>query len=406
MTLKLYRWKGTDQLNQQQKGMIVAESEIHAKQELFSRGLQQLRIQHNIQIFTAPKSAEICDLLTQLATLLKAAVPLKTCLHILLQNCVNIPLNQWLRTCIADIETGLSFSQSLDKQNTFLTAQERQLIRIGEITGKLATVCQQIAEHKQQVLALQRKMQKILLYPMIILATSLILTALLLIFIVPQFAEMYGEKQTELPTFTVLLLTLSHGLQHYFWYIAILFALIIWLLKYQLRHSIKINQYKAKMMARIPILGKIISLSRLVLFCRSLQLMLHSGVPLNQALQSFLPLQKTWQSQKMAQEDLVLIHEVENMLHGLTQGHTFSSSVSTHLFPMQAQQMLQVGEQACQLRHMLQHIAENYQQQLEHQIDLLSQLLEPMLMVIIGGLIGLIMLGMYLPIFNMGTIIQ
>ncbi|PVX38811.1 protein transport protein HofC [Pasteurella langaaensis DSM 22999] len=342
MKLKLYRWKATDHLNQRQQGMIVAESESAAKQVLFSRGLQHLRVQHNIQLFNKPKQAEICDLLTQLATLLNAAVPLKTCLQILLQNCVNIPLNQWLRGSIADIESGLSFSQSLEsqkleKQNAFLSTQERQLIKIGEITGKLATVCQQISEHKQQVLSLQRKMQKILLYPAIILITSLILTALLLIFIVPQFAEMYGEKQTELPMFTAILLALSNGLQHYFWHIVILFALAIWLIKYQLRHSLKINQYKAKMMTRLPILGKILSLSRLVLFCRSLQLMLQSGVPLNQALQSFLPQKKAWQPQMLAQEDIVLIHEVENMLHGITQGHSFSSSVSANLFPMQAQ---------------------------------------------------------------------
>lgn len=406
MKLKLYRWKAQNRLNQTQKGIVVAEDETQAKQELFNRGLQQIRLQQNWQLSYKPKNAEICDLLQQLATLLNAAVPLKTGLHILLQNCVNIQLNQWLRRCITDIESGLSFSQALENQSLFLSYQEQQLIKVGEMTGKLATVCTQIAEHKQQALTLQRKIQKILLYPMMVLGISVILTALLLIFIVPQFAEMYGENQAKLPTFTRILLDLSHGLQHYFWHILALITLCILLLKYQLKHSVKLNHYKATLISAMPMLGNIVGLSRLIRFCHSLQLMLRSGIPLTQALHSFLPQKKSWQTEIKWQGDVILIQEVETILHWIAQGYAFSASVGTGLFPMQAQQMLQVGEQSGQLSQMLKHIADNYQQQLDHQIDLLSQMLEPLLMVIIGGLIGLIMLGMYLPIFNMGSLIQ
>ena len=134
--------------------------------------------------------------------------------------------------------------------------------------------------------------------------------------------------------------------------------------------------------------------------------MLQAGIPLNQALQSFLPKQQSWQTKPQLQGDLVLITEVQSALHWIQQGYPFSASVSGHIFPPAAQQMLQVGEQSGQLPKMLQFIANDHQQQLDHQIDLLSQMLEPLLMVIIGGLIGLIMLGMYLPIFNMGSLVQ
>ena len=406
MTLKSYRWKAKNRLNQTQKGMLVAEDEIQAKQALFKRGLHQIQLHQNWPLSTKPKNAEICDLLQQLATLLNAAVPLKNALHILLQNCTNISLNQWLRHCITDIERGLSFSQTLERQALFLTPQENQLIKVGEMTGKLATVCTQIATHKQQALALQRKIQKILLYPMMVLGISLLLTMLLLIFIVPQFAEMYGDNQAQLPTFTAILLSLSHGLQHYFWLLVSLLTIAFFILKYQLRHSVQLNHYKANLIYNLPILGNITALARLIRFCRSLQLMLQSGVPLTQALQSFLPQKKSWQTKTPWQGDPILIQEVDAMLQWITQGYAFSDSVGSGLFPMQAQQMLQVGEQSGQLSQMLKHIAETYQQQLDHQIDLLSQMLEPLLMVIIGGLIGLIMLGMYLPIFNMGSLIQ
>ena len=176
--------------------------------------------------------------------------------------------------------------------------------------------------------------------------------------------------------------------------------------RHQLQRSIWLNQFKAKLISSTPIFGNIAQLSRLVGFCRSLQLMLQSGIPLNQALSSFLPQTKSWQSSQKLQGDFLLITEVQAILHWITQGYSFSASVGSTLFPMQAQQMLQVGEQSGRLGSMLQHIADNYQQQLEHKIDLLSQTLEPVLMLTIGTIIGLIMLGMYLPIFNMGALIQ
>lgn len=406
MKLKMYRWKGHNRLQQKQLGMIIAESDIQAQQELFKRGIQNIKLQRNWQLSDKPKNAEICDLLTQLATLLQATVPLKNSLQILLQNCTNIQLNQWIRKLLTDIESGLSFSQSLENQGLFLSFQERQLIKVGEMTGKLPQVCKQIAKHRQQALALQRKLQKIMLYPALVLSISLILTILLLLFIVPQFAEMYGDNQAQLPTFTILLLSLSDGLQHYFWQFVLLIALIVLLIRHQLQRSHWLNQCKAKLISATPIFGQITQLSRLVGFCRSLQLMLQAGVPLNQALQSFLPQTQSWQTSPKLQGDLLLITEVQSMLHWITQGYAFSASVGSALFPLQAQQMLQVGEQSGQLGAMLQHIADNYQQQLDHKIDLLSQTLEPVLMLIIGSIIGLIMLGMYLPIFNMGSLIQ
>ena len=406
MKLKMYRWKGHNRLQQKQQGVIIAETEIQARQELFSRGLQNLKLQQNWQISYRPKNAETCDVLMQLATLLQSAVPLKNSLHILLQNSTNIPLTQWLRKLLTDIESGLSFSQSLENQGKFLSLQELQLIKVGEMTGKLANVCTQISRHRQQTLALQRKLQKIMLYPALVLSISLILTVCLLLFIVPQFAEMYDDNQAQLPTFTAVLLNLSNGLRNYFWQFIFVITLIVFLLRYQLQRSIWLNQFKAKLISATPIFGNIAQLSRLVGFCRSLQLMLQSGIPLNQALSSFLPQTKSWQSSQKLQGDFLLITEVQAILHWINQGYSFYASVGSTLFPMQAQQMLQVGEQSGRLSTMLQHIADNYQQQLEHKIDLLSQMLEPVLMLTIGTIIGLIMLGMYLPIFNMGALIQ
>ena len=409
--LKLFNWRGINRLQQKQKGTIVAESAVIAQQQLMSRGLQHIKLQQNWQLNSKPKNAEVCALLSQLATLLQAAVPLKNSLQILLQHCTNIALNAWLRQLLKDIESGLAFSQALEKQNVerqnqYLTYQDRQLIKVGEMTGKLPTVCHEIAQHKQQALALQRKIRKILLYPVLVLGISLILTALLLLFIVPQFAEMYDNSSAPLPTFTQVLLTLSQGLQDYWLHLLICMTLTILFIRARLKHSPWFNRQKSRFINATPVLNRIVQLSRLVGFSRSLFLMLQAGVPLNQALQSFLPQNPSWQRSPNVQGDWLLIEEVQFILHWLQQGYAFSASVSGHIFPLAAQQMLQVGEQSGQLPKMLQFIANDHQQQLDYQIDLLSQMLEPLLMVIIGGLIGLIMLGMYLPIFNMGALVQ
>ena len=409
--LKLFKWRGINRLQQKQKGTIVAESAVIAQQQLMSRGLQHIKLQQNWQLNSKPKNAEVCTLLSQLATLLQAAVPLKNSLQILLQHCTNIALNSWLRQLLKDIESGLAFSQALEKQHlgkqhTYLTYQDRQLIRVGEMTGKLPTVCHEIAQHKQQALALQRKIRKILLYPLLVLGISLILTALLLLFIVPQFAAMYDNSSAQLPTFTQVLLTLSQGLQDYWLHLLICMTLTILFIRARLKHSPWFNRQKIRIINATPVLNRIVQLSRLVGFSRSLFLMLQAGVPLNQALQSFLPQNPSWQRSPNVQGDWLLIEEVQSILHWLQQGYAFSASVSGHIFPLAAQQMLQVGEQSGQLPKMLQFIANDHQQQLDYQIDLLSQMLEPLLMVIIGGLIGLIMLGMYLPIFNMGALVQ
>ena len=409
--LKLFNWHGVNRLQQKQKGTIVAESAVMAQQQLMSRGLQHIKLQQNWQLNSKPKNAEVCALLSQLATLLQAAVPLKNSLQILLQHCTNIALNCWLRQLLKDIESGLAFSQALEKQNVekqnqYLTYQDRQLIKVGEMTGKLPTVCHEIAQHKQQALALQRKIRKILLYPVLVLGISLILTALLLLFIVPQFAAMYDNSSAQLPTFTKVLLTLSQGLQDYWLHLLICITLTILFIRARLKHSPWFNRQKIRLINAMPVLNRIVQLSRLVGFSRSLFLMLQAGVPLNQALQSFLPQNPSWQRSPNVQGDWLLIEEVQFILHWLQQGYAFSASVSGHIFPLAAQQMLQVGEQSGQLPKMLQFIANDHQQQLDYQIDLLSQMLEPLLMVIIGGLIGLIMLGMYLPIFNMGALVQ
>ena len=406
MAKKLFYYRARNTLEQLQKGSIIADSIRAAEFQLMNRGLTNIKLQQNWQFNNKPKNAEISALLNQLAILLQSAISLKNSLQILQQNCTQLALNEWVEQLLQSIESGLSFSQSIERQGKFLTRQEIQLIQVGEMTGKLALVCGKIASHRNRSLALQRKLQKIMLYPSMVLGISLSLTLMLLLFIVPQFAEMYQSNNSELPTLTRVLLTMSNFLREEL-YILLLLSLFLGLFYHlKFKQSPHFKQQKARIIALMPIFGKIQQLSRLVNFSQNLHIMLQAGVPLNQALNSFLPRAQSWQIKSPLTSDAVLDGEVRSILQWVSQGYAFSDSISSRLFPMEAQQMLQIGEKSGKLALMLQHIAENYQEKLNHQIDLLSQMLEPLMMVIIGGLIGIIMMGMYLPIFNMGSVVQ
>ena len=406
MAKKLFYYRARNTLEQLQKGSIIADSIRAAEFQLMNRGLTNIKLQQNWQFNNKPKNAEISALLNQLAILLQSAISLKNSLQILQQNCTQLALNEWVEQLLHSIESGLSFSQSIERQGKFLTRQEIQLIQVGEMTGKLALVCGKIASHRNRSLALQRKLQKIMLYPSMVLGISLSLTLMLLLFIVPQFAEMYQSNNSELPTLTRVLLTMSNFLREEL-YILLLLSLFLGLFYHlKFKQSPHFKQQKARIIALTPIFGKIQQLSRLVNFSQNLHIMLQAGVPLNQALNSFLPRAQSWQIKSPLTSDAVLDGEVRSILQWVSQGYAFSDSISSRLFPMEAQQMLQIGEKSGKLALMLQHIAENYQEKLNHQIDLLSQMLEPLMMVLIGGLIGIIMMGMYLPIFNMGSVVQ
>lgn len=395
--MKLFHWRGLNSQGEKEKGVLVASNAQSAKETLHIKGFTRIRLQQNWQFSSKPKAEDIADLFQQFAILLNASIPLKTVLQSLQEDCQNIDLYQWLCTLSAALESGLSLSEAIDGTPNYLSLQERQLILVGEMTGQLPQLCQQIAQHKKDQVALKRKIQKILLYPSLVLGIALTLTVLLLIFIVPQFAALYGENQAQLPTFTKILLWLSTLIRQQSVWILLISGVIWAMMKFVLARQWQ--SLKARLGTALPVFGAIIRLSCLVEFSQSLGLMLQAGVPLQEALLSFLPKNPTSQKDPFHKA-------IERMSQGVDQGLALSHTVSGAWFPAQARKMLTIGEQSGQLGKMLQHIATNYQEKLDHQVSLLSQMLEPLLMVVIGGLIGLIMLGMYLPIFNMGSLIQ
>lgn len=391
-----FHWQARNKFQQKQRGKLLAENHLEVEKYLLNKGFQQICIQRNFHFNQQIKQEEITQFIQQLGQLVQAHIPLKQALLMLVSQCQQIKLFLWIRQIITLLEAGYAFSDSLQKINQYLSSQEIMLIKIGETSGQLAIILSNLAQSRQKAEKLQKKFKKIMFYPVIVLVLSLGLSLFLLLAIVPNFIELYRNKQQTLPLITEILFSLSNWLQESFYFIIFsfifIFFLFFWLRKYQWIMKVKII-----LLSHLPLFHSLFRYTRIIFFSQNLTLMLSAHIRLDKALSSFL-------SEKP--QDLLLHKEIQQILQSLQQGHSFSESLNPMTFSEEMCQMVAVGEKSGQLAKMLSYITQRYQQKLDEQIDLLSQLLEPILMIIIGILVGSILIGLYLPIFDMGAMIE
>ncbi|MFA9487860.1 MULTISPECIES: type II secretion system F family protein [unclassified Mannheimia] len=392
-----FHWKAEDRFQQKRKGKLLSSSREELENTLLAKGYQQIRVSRNFVFSQNPKKEEISQFLSQLALLVNSAVPLKQALAMILQNCRNIRLHQWLSELIQLMESGYAFSQSLERLNTFVTNQEIQLIKMGEQGGKLGLILTNLSESRVKSDKLAKKVKKILFYPAIVLFISLFLSIGLLVFIVPQFAELYGTKEQALPLITEILFSLSQCLIEQKNLLFTLLLLAVILFSFFAKRGNWVEKLKIRLLSKLPIFRQIIEQARMVFFSQNVALMLNAHIPLDVALKSFL-------SEKS--DDPILQKEIEFMLNLLQQGYKFSQGINPNVFGLDMPQMVEIGEQSGNVAKMCEHISEMYQQKLDYQIDILSQLLEPMLMLLMGVIVGTIIVGLYLPIFDMGSLVE
>ncbi|MCT8715689.1 type II secretion system F family protein, partial [Glaesserella parasuis] len=209
-----FQWKGRNRFGQKQTGRQLAESREVLEKRLQQKGYSQLSISRHFALPTAPKKEEINQFMQQLALLIQAKIPLKQSLVMLLETCQNRTFYRWQQETIRLIEAGFALSVAFKKQGKYINPQEIQLIKMAETSGNLGLILTNIAQRREKSEKLAKKIKKILFYPVFILAISITLSILLLLFIVPQFAELYGSKGKSLPLITEILFSLSHFLQH------------------------------------------------------------------------------------------------------------------------------------------------------------------------------------------------
>ncbi|MBV7388886.1 type II secretion system F family protein [Pasteurellaceae bacterium TAE3-ERU1] len=390
-----FHWQGQTSLGVVQKGVILATCKAQAQLRLADAGVFEVTLQRNWRLPRGLKAADVLQFCQQLATLAQAKVPIKHAIELIHQNTTHKALFAWLEAILQKLELGFSFSQALAQHEKVFSAQERELIAIGEQTGELAQMLSRIAEAKNARMVLRQKLQKIAFYPTLVLVISLVLALLLLLFVVPVFAQMYQQNDQSLPHFTLWLLNLSQLAQSHGVLLLAGFAGVVVLFKWQLRHSSRAQVWRDALYLKLPVVGAMMRAQATLQLSENLSLMLKSGLTLVQAV-DILAKQKSNAVQHRA---------LQHCQQLLAQGYRFSQSVGSQLFSQQELGMLHIAEQSNALAFILAQISESHRRALDHKLDLLAQLLEPQLMLVIGVMIGGVMLGLYLPIFNMGAML-
>ena len=392
-----FHWKAVNRFQQKQKGKLLAQNQEELEQRLIKKGFQQIKISRNFIFPKNPKSEEVTQLISQLALLINAKLPLKQALSLILENTQNIKLYLWLEEIIRSIELGYSFSTSLENLNRYLDSQEIQLIKMGEMSGKLGIILENIAKSRSESEKLFSKVKKIMFYPVMVLVIALTLSIGMLVLIVPKFAELYSAKDKTLPFITEVLFFLSNLLIDNYTFMLFLFVLSGILLSFLAKKTTVITKIKYHILSNFPVFKNIIAQSRIIYFTQNVALMLNASLRLDLILETFL-------SNKQA--DPILQKECQSVLTLIKQGYAFSECLNTDVFESQTVQMLSVGERSGKWAEMSEYVSQIYKKKLYDQLDILSQLREPALMVILGGIVGTIIVGLYLPIFDMGSLVE
>ena len=392
-----FHWKAVNRFQQKQKGKLLARNQDELEQWLIKKGFQQIKISRNFIFPKNPKSEEVTQLIAQLALLINAKLPLKQALSIILENTQNIKLYLWFEEIIRSVELGYSFSISLENLNRYLDNQEIQLIKMGEMSGKLGVILENMAQSRSESEKLFSKVKKIMFYPVMVLTIALTLSIGMLVLIVPKFAELYSAKDKTLPFITEILFFLSNLLVDNYVFLLVLLILSSILLSFLAKKTTIITKLKYSILSNMPVFKTILSQSRIVYFTQNVALMLNANLRLDLILETFL-------SNKQA--DPILQKECLSVLTLIKQGYAFSECLNTEVFESQTVQMLSVGEKSGKLAEMSEYVSQIYKKKLDDQLDILSQLLEPVLMVILGGIVGTIIVGLYLPIFDMGSLVE
>ncbi|MDP2562035.1 type II secretion system F family protein [Psychrobium sp. 1_MG-2023] len=400
--INTYIWHGINRKGERTSGDYKGASEKDVKDALRKQGVNVTKLKKKPEpLFSFGSSNKITPMdmamiTRQIATMLSAGVPLVQSMKIVADGHEKPKMRELLTAINNDIQAGVPVADSLRPHRKYFDDLYCDLVAAGEHSGSLDTVYDRIATYKEKTEALKSKIKKALFYPAAVIAVAFGVTMLLLIFVVPQFEEIFAGFGAELPAFTQLILKISRAVQDY-WYI-IFGVLGFSIFAFQRAHfnSQKVRDKTDHVLLKLPIIGSILHKSSIARFSRTLATTFNAGVPLLEGLES-----AAGASGNALYRDAILSarREVES---GLMLNIAMRT---TGVFPDMLIQMIMIGEEAGSIDDMLNKVAAIYEMEVDDAVDGLTTLIEPMLMVVIGTIVGGLIIGMYLPIFEMGNVV-
>ncbi len=394
-----YAWTGTDRRGKKIKGKLRAANDAIVRADLRKQGVTPIKVQKQITLsFGKPKitTGDIAIFSRQLATMMKAGVPLVQALDIVGKGHDNASVQELILAIKADIEGGTSLTNALRKHPLYFDDLFCNLVEAGEQAGVLETLLDRIATYKEKTESMKKKIKKALVYPASVVVVGIVVTAILLIFVVPIFADLFESFGAELPAFTQLVLDLSYFVQDYWWAILLGLAAAVILLSNLWKRSPKFRELIDRAMLKAPIFGSIMHKSALARFARTTSTMFAAGVPMVEALESVAG----------ATGSIVYGNAVKEMREDIATGQSLRLAMEQQpLFPHMVKQMVAIGEESGALDDMLSKVADFYEEEVDNAVDAISSLMEPLIMVVLGTLVGGLVVAMYLPIFKLGAAI-
>lgn len=340
-------------------------------------------------------SLEIILFFRQLATLISAGISLILSLEIMRKSQSNVKLQQLLKNIQIDLESGHAFSYSLFKSPHLFDPLTLNLIQAGEHSGTLALSLDRIAFYKERLLLIKRKLKQALFYPLFVMTIAVCMCFVMLTFVIPRFAELFESMHCKLPAFTLFIIQLSIFMRQYYWVGLFLIGLII-ILFYYIQRSTTLKIKFERYFLRIPYLGMLYMKVILSRFCRTLATTFAAGVPINDCLHTIA----------YAQGSNLYGQTIIKLRMQIMKGQQLYQTLEREtLFPSLVVEMVRVGEESGTLVKMLEKIASIYEADIDHAVTIAGHLLEPLIMCILGVLIGGLVIAMYLPIFKLGSVI-
>ena len=395
-----FKWEGKDRKGVKLSGEIQGTNQALVKAQLRKQGVLVTKIHKKSSLF-GPRAKKIKPLdiaffTRQLATMMASGVPIVQAFEIIAEGTANPNFAKLINEIKTDVASGNTLAASLAKHPQYFDDLFCNLVESGEQSGRLESLLDRIATYKEKTEALKSKIKKAMTYPIAVVVVAVIVTAILLLKVVPQFESVFAGFGADLPAFTLMVIGLSKWLQS--WWFIILVGLIAlgWGYTQVRRRSKPFRDAQDRTLLKAPIVGQIIYEAAVARYARTLSTTFAAGVPLVQALDSVAG----------AAGNVVFYDAVMKIKQDVSAGTQLNFAMrSTNVFPTLAVQMAGIGEESGNLDGMLDKVATFYESEVDNKVDNLTTLLEPMIMSVLGVLIGGLIIAMYLPIFQLGNVV-
>jgi type IV pilus assembly protein PilC len=398
-TVLTFHYEGINKSGQKMIGEIQARSLAIAKADLRKQGIVTNKVVKKRKPFFDKnnkkiKPGDITVFSRQLATMIESGIPLVQAFDIVAKGQSNKRLKTLIETIKSDVETGLTLAEALIKHPAYFNELFCNLVDAGEKSGSLDVMLDKVATYKEKIETIKKKIKKALTYPIAVMVVALIVTAGLLIFVVPQFESLFKGFGADLPAMTAAVVAMSKFMQAYWYYIFGALGALIYALIYTKNHSVNFAQNMDRIMLKLPVIGPILEKAAIARFTRTLSITFAAGLPLVEALKSVAG----------ATGNIIYSKATDQIREEVSTGQQMNVAMeNTHLFPNMVIQMVAIGEESGALEKMLGKVADFFEEDVDNAVDALSSLLEPIIMSVLGILVGGLVVAMYLPIFKLGS---